>query len=67
MSMVFYGHFIERVMLLNDPTAAVLYKFILFFYDCIHIVGKPKISGPWLKNFIGGGQPHSGPLLDGRS
>jgi len=32
MAMVFYGHFIERVMMLNDPTAAALYKFIYSFH-----------------------------------
>ena len=41
MAMVFYGHFIERVMLLNDPTAAVLYKFIYSY----HMVAFFVLSG----------------------
>ena len=41
MAMVFYGHFIERIMLLNDPTAAVLYKFIYSF----HMVSFFVLSG----------------------
>lgn len=41
MAMVFYGHFIERVMLLNDPTAATLYKFIYSF----HMVAFFVLSG----------------------
>ncbi|MBI5895889.1 MAG: acyltransferase family protein [Desulfobacterales bacterium] len=38
MAMVFYGHFIERVMLLNDPTAATLYKFIYSFHMVLFFV-----------------------------
>ncbi len=37
MAMVFYGHFIERVMMLNDPTAAALYKFIYSFHINSHV------------------------------
>ena len=38
MAMVFYGHFIERVMMLNDPTAAVLYKFIYSFHMLLFFI-----------------------------
>lgn len=38
MAMVFYGHFIERLMLLNDPTAATLYKFIYSFHMVLFFV-----------------------------
>ena len=38
MAMVFYGHFIERIMLLNDPTAAVLYKFIYSFHMVLFFI-----------------------------
>jgi len=83
MALVFYGHFIERFMLLKNPAGFAQYKFILdtlggsgltvFWVGCLmtfaslgvcipliyifnkfvpQIVGKPKLSGPWLKNFI---------------
>jgi acyltransferase len=44
MAMVFYGHFIERVMLLNDPTAATLYKFIYSFHMIVFFVLSGFIS-----------------------
>lgn len=44
MSMVFFGHFIERVMMLNDPTAAVLYKFIYSFHMVLFFVLSGFIS-----------------------
>ncbi len=44
MAMVFYGHFIERVMMLNDPTAAVLYKFIYSFHMLLFFVLSGFIS-----------------------
>lgn len=44
MAMVFYGHFIERVMMLNDPTSAVLYKFIYSFHMLLFFVLSGFIS-----------------------
>ncbi len=44
MTMVFYGHFIERVMILNDPTAAILYKFIYSFHMLLFFVLSGFIS-----------------------
>ena len=38
MAGVFFGHFIERVMMLNDPTAAILYKFIYSFHMVLFFV-----------------------------
>jgi len=38
MAMVFFGHFIERIMMLNDPTAAVLYKFVYSFHMVLFFV-----------------------------
>ena len=38
MAMVFYGHFIERVMLLDDPFAASVYKFIYSFHMVLFFV-----------------------------
>ena len=32
MALVFYGHFVERVMYLHNPTAALQYKFIYSFH-----------------------------------
>ncbi len=32
MALVFYGHFIERVMYLHNATAALQYKFIYSFH-----------------------------------
>jgi len=94
MAGVFFGHFIEQIMMLNDPTAAIFYKFVYSFHMVLffvlsgfiardsdlgfsvgkffrqrffsrifpfiylfnkylpQLVGKPKINGPWLKNFI---------------
>jgi acyltransferase len=44
MAMVFYGHFIERVMMLNDPTAAALYKFIYSFHLLLFFILSGFIS-----------------------
>lgn len=44
MAMVFYGHFIERVMMLNDPTAAALYKFIYSFHMLLFFILSGFIS-----------------------
>ncbi|WP_299981808.1 acyltransferase family protein [Desulfobacula sp.] len=38
MAGVFFGHFIERIMLLNDPTAATLYKFVYSFHMVLFFV-----------------------------
>ncbi len=38
MVLVFYGHFIEEIMLLKNPTAAVQYKFIYSFHMILFIV-----------------------------
>jgi len=38
MALVFYGHFIERVMYLNNPTAAAQYKFIYSFHMVLFFV-----------------------------
>ena len=38
MAMVFYGHIVERVMQLNDPTAATLYKFVYSFHMVLFFV-----------------------------
>jgi len=32
MALVYYGHFIERIMMLKNPTAAIHYKFIYSFH-----------------------------------
>lgn len=37
-SLVFYGHFVERMMYLNNPTAAAQYKFIYAFHMVAFIV-----------------------------
>ena len=37
-ALVFYGHFIEELMLLKDPTAASQYKFIYSFHMVLFIV-----------------------------
>jgi len=44
MAMVFFGHFIERVMMLHDPTAAVLYKFIYSFHLLLFFILSGFIS-----------------------
>jgi hypothetical protein len=36
MALVFYGHFIEELMLLKNPAAASQYKFIYFFHPVFH-------------------------------
>ncbi len=38
MSLVFYGHFIERIMLLNNSAAAAQYKFIYSFHMLLFFV-----------------------------
>lgn len=38
MALVFYGHFIERFMLLRNPAAAVQYKFIYSFHMILFFV-----------------------------
>ena len=38
MALVFYGHFIEELMLLKNPTAASQYKFIYSFHMVLFIV-----------------------------
>ena len=38
MSLVFYGHFIEELMLLKNPTASSQYKFIYSFHMLLFIV-----------------------------
>ncbi|BBO69687.1 O-acetyltransferase [Desulfosarcina alkanivorans] len=38
MAMVFYGHFIERIMYLANPTAAAQYKFIYSFHMVLFFV-----------------------------
>ena len=38
MALVFYGHFIERVMYLKNPTAAAQYKFIYSFHMVFFIL-----------------------------
>jgi acyltransferase len=38
MALVFYGHFVERVMYLHDPAAALQYKFIYSFHMVAFIV-----------------------------
>ncbi len=38
MALVFYGHFIERVMYLKNPTAAMQYKFIYSFHMVLFFV-----------------------------
>ncbi len=38
MAMVFYGHFIERLMMLDEPAAATLYKFIYAFHMLLFFV-----------------------------
>lgn len=38
MALVFYGHFIERVMYLHNPTAAAHYKFIYSFHMTLFFV-----------------------------
>jgi acyltransferase len=37
-ALVFYGHFIERVMILKNPAAAVQYKFIYSFHMMLFFV-----------------------------
>jgi acyltransferase len=38
MSLVFYGHFVERVMYLKNPTAAAQYKFIYSFHMVVFFI-----------------------------
>jgi len=38
MAGVFFGHFIERVMMMNDPAAAILYKFVYSFHMVLFFV-----------------------------
>ncbi len=38
MALVFYGHFIEELMLLKNPAAAAQYKFIYSFHMVLFIV-----------------------------
>lgn len=38
MALVFYGHFIERIMYLKNPTAAAQYKFIYSFHMVLFFV-----------------------------
>jgi len=38
MALVFYGHFIERIMLLENPSAALQYKFIYAFHMVLFVV-----------------------------
>jgi len=38
MAMVFYGHFIERIMLLHNPAAAAQYKFVYSFHMMLFFV-----------------------------
>ena len=38
MALVYYGHFIERIMLLNNPGAAAQYKFIYSFHILLFFV-----------------------------
>jgi acyltransferase len=43
-SLVFYGHFIERIMMLQNPAAAVSYKFIYSFHLVLFIILAGYIS-----------------------
>jgi len=38
MALVYFGHFIERIMMLENPAAAVLYKFIYSFHMMLFVV-----------------------------
>lgn len=38
MALVFYGHFIERIMLLHNPAAAAQYKFVYSFHMMLFFV-----------------------------
>jgi len=38
MAMVYYGHFIERIMMLKNPAAAVHYKFIYSFHMLLFFI-----------------------------
>ena len=38
MALVFYGHFIERIMILKNPAAAAQYKFIYSFHMMLFFV-----------------------------
>lgn len=38
MALVYYGHFIERIMLLNNPAAAAQYKFIYSFHMLLFFI-----------------------------
>jgi hypothetical protein len=38
MALVFYGHFIERVMILENAAAAVQYKFIYSFHMVLFVI-----------------------------
>jgi len=38
MALVFYGHFIERIMLLENPAAAAQYKFVYSFHMLLFFV-----------------------------
>ena len=37
-ALVFYGHFIERIMILENPAAAIQYKFIYSFHMVLFVV-----------------------------
>lgn len=57
MALVFFGHFIERIMLLNDPDAAAFYRCVNAFHMVLFVVisgfiSKGKIEarfGPYLR------------------
>lgn len=56
-SLVLYGHFVERLMYLENRTAAAQYKFIYSFHMVLFFVlagyvGKPKLRGPLIKELI---------------
>ena len=38
MSLVFFGHFIERIMMLDNAPSAVLYKFVYSFHMVLFVV-----------------------------
>ncbi|MBI5550696.1 MAG: acyltransferase family protein [Desulfobacterales bacterium] len=46
MAMVFFGHFVERLMLLDDPFAATLYRFIYAFHMVLFFVLSGFIAKP---------------------
>jgi acyltransferase len=45
MTLVFYGHFIERIMLLKNPAAAAQYKFIYSFHMVLFFVLAGYVAG----------------------